>query len=124
MTDEEAVRKIADSVGAWDVLVLNAGYLPAPTPAAKADVGDYWKAYEVRRLLFICTVSISNLQKDQCEVRNHFCKVLLPNGEPDKGFTARGDQWIDCDADEDACWSLSLPELKTCAHQDGGISVR
>ncbi|KAF2870142.1 hypothetical protein BDV95DRAFT_575156 [Massariosphaeria phaeospora] len=46
VTDDAAVQKVADAVGTWDVLVLNAGYLPSPAPIAKADVGDYWKAYE------------------------------------------------------------------------------
>lgn len=58
VTDEEAVKKIADAVGTWDVLVLNAGYTTAPTPAAKADIGDYWKAYEVSTPLCIRNFSI------------------------------------------------------------------
>jgi NADP-dependent 3-hydroxy acid dehydrogenase YdfG len=47
ITDEIAMEKIAQTVGIWDVAVLNAGYISTPSPVAKADIGDYWKAYEV-----------------------------------------------------------------------------
>lgn len=50
VTDEAAVQRIADAVGTWDVLIVNAGYLPAPSPAAKAHLDDYWKSYEVKAI--------------------------------------------------------------------------
>jgi NAD(P)-dependent dehydrogenase (short-subunit alcohol dehydrogenase family) len=48
VTDEVAMQKVVNEVGSWDVLVFNAGYFSSPAAAAKADIGDYWKAYEVR----------------------------------------------------------------------------
>lgn len=48
VTDETAVKRIADTVGTWDVLIMNAGYLPAPGPAIETDLDEYWKSYEVR----------------------------------------------------------------------------
>jgi hypothetical protein len=41
------MEKIAQTVGIWDIAVLNAGYISTPSPVAKTDIGDYWKAYEV-----------------------------------------------------------------------------
>jgi len=41
------MEKVAQSVGTWDVLILNAGHLSAPAPIAKAPLDDYWKNYEV-----------------------------------------------------------------------------
>ena len=46
--NEEDVKKIANAIESWNVLVHNAGYMSAPSPAAQADVEDYWKSYEVR----------------------------------------------------------------------------
>ncbi|KAJ8131665.1 hypothetical protein O1611_g1961 [Lasiodiplodia mahajangana] len=47
VTDEAAVKKVADSVENWNVLVHAAGYMNSPAPAAAADLDDYWKAYEI-----------------------------------------------------------------------------
>jgi NADP-dependent 3-hydroxy acid dehydrogenase YdfG len=41
------MEKAAQSVGTWDVLILNAGYLSTPAHIAKAPLDDYWKNYEV-----------------------------------------------------------------------------
>ena len=43
------MQKVAESVGTWDVAILNAGYMPTPIQVVKADISDYWKAYEVRQ---------------------------------------------------------------------------
>ena len=47
VADEEAVQKAAKEIGPWDILILNAGYLPKPERIEKADLGEWWKAYEV-----------------------------------------------------------------------------
>ncbi|PSN65037.1 short chain dehydrogenase [Corynespora cassiicola Philippines] len=47
VADEAAMKRIADAVGMWDVLIMNAGYLPDPSPAAKARLDDYWASYEI-----------------------------------------------------------------------------
>jgi NADP-dependent 3-hydroxy acid dehydrogenase YdfG len=46
VTDEASIKRIADTVGAWDVLVLNAGHIPSPASIVKAPLADYWNAYE------------------------------------------------------------------------------
>ncbi|KAI1120095.1 short chain dehydrogenase [Nemania abortiva] len=46
VTDESSVKKIADAVTTWNVLIHAAGYLSPPAPVAEADIDDYWKSYE------------------------------------------------------------------------------
>jgi NADP-dependent 3-hydroxy acid dehydrogenase YdfG len=41
------MEKVAQNVGTWDVLILNAGHLSAPASIVKAPLDDYWKNYEV-----------------------------------------------------------------------------
>lgn len=48
VTQEASLEKLVGSLESWNVLVQGAGYMNNPTPAAKADMDDYWKAYEVR----------------------------------------------------------------------------
>ncbi|KAF2160132.1 hypothetical protein M409DRAFT_60239 [Zasmidium cellare ATCC 36951] len=46
--DEEGVKRAVDGVkGGWDVLVLNSGYLSEKGKLGEADVGDWWKAFEI-----------------------------------------------------------------------------
>lgn len=47
VADEAAITKVASEVGTWDAVVYCAGYMPTPSPVAKADVADFWKSYEV-----------------------------------------------------------------------------
>ncbi|KAL9027761.1 MAG: hypothetical protein Q9196_003765 [Gyalolechia fulgens] len=51
--DEKAMEKIAAEVGTWDVLILNAGYMPKPGPIASADISEYWAAYETNVLSIV-----------------------------------------------------------------------
>ena len=51
VTDEAGMETVAKAVGTWDVLILNAAYISAPVPIAKAPLNDYWKNYEVRVML-------------------------------------------------------------------------
>ena len=41
-----AAHQIRTAVGAWDVFVHNAGFLPNPTSLAGADTDDWWQAFE------------------------------------------------------------------------------
>ncbi|CAI6331435.1 unnamed protein product [Periconia digitata] len=47
VTDRNAMRKIADEVGAWHVLVLGAASIPPPGPLGSDNLDKYWEAYEV-----------------------------------------------------------------------------
>jgi len=47
VADEEAVRKAAEAVGGWEVLVLNAGVAPTPAPIAETSISEWWKGFEV-----------------------------------------------------------------------------
>ena len=47
VTDEAAVKKIAVTVGQWDILILNAGYISSPAPLTQSPLDDYWTNYEV-----------------------------------------------------------------------------
>ena len=42
-----AFESIEEAVGKIDVVVANAGYMPANGPAATADLNDWWKGFEV-----------------------------------------------------------------------------
>jgi NADP-dependent 3-hydroxy acid dehydrogenase YdfG len=54
VVDEIAVRKAASEVGSWDILISNAGYLPAKNPIQEVDLNDWWLGFEVGPLyLFI-----------------------------------------------------------------------
>lgn len=47
VADEDAVRRAATEVGAWDVLILNAGLLPKAARIENANLGEWWSAFEV-----------------------------------------------------------------------------
>ncbi|RYP50623.1 hypothetical protein DL768_003905 [Monosporascus sp. mg162] len=46
VTDEIAVKKVADSIVSWNVLVHCAGCIHTPMPVVQADIQDYWASYE------------------------------------------------------------------------------
>ncbi|KAL9625193.1 MAG: hypothetical protein Q9160_000595 [Pyrenula sp. 1 TL-2023] len=46
VNDEAAMAAVAQAVGSWDVFVMNAGYISAPSPIDQADLADYWQSYE------------------------------------------------------------------------------
>jgi NAD(P)-dependent dehydrogenase (short-subunit alcohol dehydrogenase family) len=48
VTDETGIKEVAAVVGAWDVLVSNAGYLSKGSAIKDVDVQDWWKGMEVR----------------------------------------------------------------------------
>lgn len=47
VTQEASLEKLVGSLESWDVLVQGAGYMNNPATAAKCDMDDYWKAFEV-----------------------------------------------------------------------------
>ncbi|KAK8018990.1 hypothetical protein PG991_008180 [Apiospora marii] len=65
VTQEASLEKLVGSLESWNVLVQGAGYMNNPTPAAKADMDDYWKAYETNVKGFVLLV-----------------KALLPKAAP------------------------------------------
>lgn len=46
ITDQAAVKKAAEAIGKWDVLVLNGAYLPEPAPLTDVDIDDWWRSFE------------------------------------------------------------------------------
>jgi len=46
--DTEAVKRAAAEIGAWDVVVSCAGYLPEMVPVVDAEVNEWWRGWEVR----------------------------------------------------------------------------
>ncbi|KAL2833847.1 hypothetical protein BDW59DRAFT_179494 [Aspergillus cavernicola] len=47
VTDEKTMSDVAATVGAWDVLILAAGYVATPAPIQSASTDDWWQAFEV-----------------------------------------------------------------------------
>lgn len=48
MTQPADVKKAAAEIGAWDILILNAGYMNQPGPMLDVDLDEWWKTFEVR----------------------------------------------------------------------------
>lgn len=46
VTDEVRLKEIAESVGDWDVLLLNAAHRLTPGPIVSASLQDWWQHYE------------------------------------------------------------------------------
>ncbi|KAL3458384.1 hypothetical protein BJX64DRAFT_279886 [Aspergillus heterothallicus] len=46
VTDEQSLRKVATSVGKWDILILAAGYLSAKDDIKDADTDEWWRSFE------------------------------------------------------------------------------
>ncbi|KAK8131818.1 short chain dehydrogenase [Apiospora sp. TS-2023a] len=71
VTQETSLGKLVGSLESWDVLVQGAGYINDPATAAKCDMDDYWKAYEVNVKGFVVLV-----------------KALLPKAAPGASVVA------------------------------------
>ena len=56
VTDEAAMKKAAEGVGQWDILVLNAGITMKPSSIEHASVTEWWRVLEV-----CCFPSLSQL---------------------------------------------------------------
>jgi NADP-dependent 3-hydroxy acid dehydrogenase YdfG len=84
VTDEAGMEKVATAVGTWDVMILNAGYISAPAPIAKAPLDNYWKNYEVHLMLHAMALTQQQLLialLDQCQIDRNRCKCLLSYGQ-------------------------------------------
>jgi NAD(P)-dependent dehydrogenase (short-subunit alcohol dehydrogenase family) len=46
VTDEVRVKEIAEAVGGWDILILNAAHRITPGPVVDASLQDWWQHYE------------------------------------------------------------------------------
>lgn len=49
---EEQMKKAAQEIGDWDVLIMNAGYLAELAPALTSETSEWWRAFEVGLLRF------------------------------------------------------------------------
>jgi NAD(P)-dependent dehydrogenase (short-subunit alcohol dehydrogenase family) len=47
VTDSAAVKKAAEAFGKWNILVMNAGYLPDPGLVSEANPDEFWKGFEI-----------------------------------------------------------------------------
>lgn len=83
VTDQAGMEKVAHTVGIWDVLILNAGYISTPAPVAKAPLDDYWKNYEVRLIQTIIE-STTTADRFQVNVKSIViaAKAFFPTANP------------------------------------------
>ncbi|KAL8720884.1 MAG: hypothetical protein Q9225_002329 [Loekoesia sp. 1 TL-2023] len=70
VTDEKAMRQIAAEVETWDTFIMNAAYLPDPTPIASARVPEYWAAYEtnVKSIIIAATAFLPTANKTHATI--------------------------------------------------------
>jgi NAD(P)-dependent dehydrogenase (short-subunit alcohol dehydrogenase family) len=47
VTDVAAVKKAAESFGKWNVLILNAGYMPDKNTIRETDINEWWRGFEI-----------------------------------------------------------------------------
>ena len=47
VTNEQALQSAAAAIGIWDILILNAGFLPTPQKIQESTSDDWWTAFEV-----------------------------------------------------------------------------
>ena len=48
VSDEVGIRKVAEAVGTWDVLIMGAAHKSIKAFIASTDVFEWWESYEVR----------------------------------------------------------------------------
>lgn len=54
VTQEDALQRAAAAIGTWDVLILAAGYVSAPSPMALASTDTWWQNFETNvKALFL-----------------------------------------------------------------------
>lgn len=60
VTDEVKLKEVAESVGDWDVLLLNAAHKLTPSPIVGASLQDWWQQYEtnVKAVIIACQTFI------------------------------------------------------------------
>ncbi|KAK8050691.1 short chain dehydrogenase [Apiospora phragmitis] len=76
VTDEAAVAGAAAKIGTWNVLVHGAGSINTPVPASQADIGEYWKCYEVALCLFFTCV-VRAVRETDAEFQTNVKSTIL-----------------------------------------------
>ncbi|ORY13360.1 hypothetical protein BCR34DRAFT_562101 [Clohesyomyces aquaticus] len=56
--DVEQMKKVVDPAGSWDIFVLNAGHIAAPTSIAEASIEDWWASYETNIKSILITAQL------------------------------------------------------------------
>lgn len=82
VTDRAALDRAAKEIGTWDVLVLNAGYLSQKASLVESDATEWWKGYEVSRIVSMCCVrrAVADVfRADQHSRIGPFDSGLLPD---------------------------------------------
>lgn len=51
VTSEESLAQAAAAIGTWDVLILAAGHVAAPSTIASSNFAEFWQSFEVRSYL-------------------------------------------------------------------------
>jgi NAD(P)-dependent dehydrogenase (short-subunit alcohol dehydrogenase family) len=75
VTDEKNIEEVAATIGAWDVLVSNAGYLSKASPIKDVNVNDWWLGLEVSLVRHVL-LNFTEYHLDQCERRCHCGKGI------------------------------------------------
>jgi NADP-dependent 3-hydroxy acid dehydrogenase YdfG len=47
VTDEAGIRKVAEAVGTWDILILGATHKGIKGPIVSTNISEWWESYEV-----------------------------------------------------------------------------
>ncbi|KAI9649056.1 hypothetical protein NHQ30_001623 [Ciborinia camelliae] len=65
ITDESGIRKVAEEVGTWDVLILGATHEGAKGPILSTDISKWWASYEtgVKSILYVSQAFFPNANK-------------------------------------------------------------
>lgn len=88
VTDEKALAEIAAVTGAWDILILAAGYLAGPASIRESSIDDWWKSFEVWPYpafpYFSQKISRATLTMRQTNVKGTMIatNVFLPTANP------------------------------------------
>lgn len=45
--DEASCKEVANAIGAWDVLIMSAGYFSTASQVQASESGDWWRSFEV-----------------------------------------------------------------------------
>lgn len=82
VVDLKATVKAAAEIGKWDVLLLNAGYGETPAKAGDADVDDWWKTFEVGRMLVTIGGNVYLQRRlDQREREHGWSQIIFADQE-------------------------------------------
>ena len=85
VSKETDLVKAAKEIGTWDVLVMNAGYMPTPSKIVETDMEDWWKGFEVSNYLCEYFRACTNLISIQINVKGPALTVraFIPTKGPE-----------------------------------------